>query len=378
MRSLEVETSRQRTPNDCHPERSEGSGEYLTVVHFGSENRAARNPHLHPLLYTLPMIVDCAAYHEGRRIPGTDTPAEACRAASRHDDAFVWIGLYEPEDQEFEEVREIFSLHELAVEDAIHAHQRPKLEHYGESTFFVLKTLRYVDSTEVIEAGEILIFLGEKFIIVVRHGEASRLSSVRDRLDQMPELLKFGPAAVLHAIVDRVVDDYLPVIEGVAQDIDELEEQVFSPEIENPAERIYYLKREVLEFHRSTAPLVIPLDQLADLPSPWIPEEIKTYFRDAHDHMLRVVEQVEGFRDLLTSILEAHLAQLSIRQNEDMRKISAWVAIAAIPTMIAGIYGMNFHYMPELSSRWGYPVILGIIFLACFGLFLFFRRRKWL
>ena len=324
------------------------------------------------------MIVDCAAYRAGRRISDTSEPAEAWRVASRYDDAFVWIGLFEPNDQEFEEVREIYSLHELAVEDAIHAHQRPKLEHYGDSMFLVLKTLRYVDSREVIEAGEILIFMGSKFIIVVRHGEASRLSSVRASLDESPELLTLGPAAVLYAIVDRVVDDYLPVIEGVAQDIDELEEQVFSPEIENPAERIYYLKREVLEFHRSTAPLAIPLQHLADQPSPLLPDTVRNYFRDAHDHILRVVEQVEAFRDLLTSILEAHLAQISIRQNEDMRKISAWVAIAAVPTMIAGIYGMNFQYMPELNSRWGYPVVMAITFTGCVGLFLFFRRRKWL
>lgn len=323
------------------------------------------------------MIVDCAAYRDGRRVPDTGDPAKAWRVANQHESSFVWIGLYEPNDHEFEEVREIYSLHELAVEDAIHAHQRPKLEHYGDSIFLVLKTLRYVDSEEVIEAGEILIFLGAKFVIVVRHGEASRLSSVRAMLDEMPDVLVLGPAAVLHAIVDRVVDDYIPVIEGVAHDVDELEEQVFSPQTENPTERIYYLKREVLEFHRSTAPLAIPLNQLMQ-PSPLIPEVVRTYFRDVHDHLVRIVEQVDAFRDLLTSILEAHLAQISIRQNEDMRKISAWVAIAAVPTMIAGIYGMNFQHMPELDSRWGYPLVLTFIFSVCISLFVFFRKRNWL
>lgn len=325
------------------------------------------------------MIVDCAAYHEGHRIPDTSEPAEAWRVASEHENAFVWIGLYEPNDQEFDEVRRIFSLHELAVEDAIHAHQRPKLEYYGDTLFLVLKTLRYVDSEEVIEAGEILIFFARKFIIVVRHGEASRLSSVRAMLDRMPDLVALGPASVLHAITDRVIDDYKPVIDGVAHDIDELEEQVFSiDKTKNPAERIYYLKREVLEFHRSTAPLVNPLNQLSTQPSPLLPDAVRNYFRDVYDHLLRINEQVDSFRDLLTSILEAHLAQLSIRQNEDMRKISAWVAIAVVPTMVAGIYGMNFKYMPELETVWGYPVVMGITFIACVSLFFFFRKRGWL
>ncbi len=324
------------------------------------------------------MIVDCAAYRKGHRVPDTRKPSEAWSAVRDDDDGFVWIGLYEPNDQEFDEVRKIYALHELAVEDAIHAHQRPKLEYYGDSLFLVLKTLRYVDPEEVIEAGEILIFLGRKFIIVVRHGEASRLTSVRAMLDQMPDVLVLGPAAVLHAIVDRVVDDYKQVIEGVTQDIDELEEQVFSIVRENPAERIYYLKREVLEFHRATAPLVNPLNLLVSQTSAVMSDEVRNYFRDVLDHLLRINEQVDGFRDLLTSILEAHLAQISIRQNEDMRKISAWVAIAAVPTMIAGIYGMNFEHMPELQSPWGYPIVVGVILTACLGLFFFFRNRGWL
>ncbi|MDX1582224.1 MAG: magnesium/cobalt transporter CorA [Thermoanaerobaculia bacterium] len=325
------------------------------------------------------MIVDCAAYLDGRRVSDTSDPAEAWRVAQENENAFVWIGLHEPNDKEFEEVRRIFSLHELAVEDAIHAHQRPKLEYYGDTLFLVLKTLRYVDSEEVIEAGEILIFFARKFIIVVRHGQASQLSSVRAMLDQSPDLLELGPAAVMHAIVDRVIDDYQPVIAGVAQDIDELEEQVFSIEKEeNTAARIYYLKREVLEFHRATAPLVNPLNHLSTQSTPLIPSAVRNYFRDVYDHVLRINEKVDSFRDLLTSILEAHLAQLSIRQNEDMRKISAWVAIAVVPTMIAGIYGMNFEHMPILETSWGYPIVMGATALACIGLFFFFRDRGWL
>ncbi len=235
-----------------------------------------------------------------------------------------------------------------------------------------------MDKEEVVEIGEILVFLGERFVVVVRHGMASGLKDVRKNLEERPEFLAYGPSAVLYGIVDRVVDDYLPVVAGLEDDIEEVERDVFTVDRTNPVERIYYLKREVLEFRRAASPLLVPLNQLATQPVTMIRSEVREYFRDVYDHLLRVNEQVESFRDLLTSILEANLTQTSIRQNEDMRRISAWVAIAVVPTMIAGIYGMNFEYMPELHSRWGYPLVLLFIFSVCFALYLFFRKRDWL
>jgi magnesium transporter len=323
------------------------------------------------------VIVDCAVYREGQRLPGEFTPESAFKA-SRCDDAFVWIGLHEPTEEEFEVVRVEFGLHELAVEDAVKAHQRPKLERYADSLFLVLKTARYVDKDEVIQAGEILLFLGEGFIVAVRHGEASGLKEVRKSLELRPEFLANGPSAVLYGIVDRVVDDYLPVVAGLEDDIEEVEAAVFSSIRVNPVERIYYLKREVLEFRRATAPLLMPLNQLAVQPIAVIRPEVREYFRDVYDHLLRVNEQVESFRDLLTSILEANLTQMNIRQNEDMRRISAWVAIAVVPTMIAGIYGMNFDNMPELRSPVGYPLVLLGMLVICTGMYVFFRKRDWL
>ncbi len=323
------------------------------------------------------MIVDCAVYKQGRRVPGEFTPEAAFRE-SRGDDAFVWIGLHEPTPEEFEVVRREFDLHELAVEDAIKAHQRPKLESYDDSVLLVLKPARYVDTEEVVELGEILIFLGPGFIVVVRHGQTTGLQEVRRSIEARPDFLALGPSAVLHAIVDRVVDDYVPVVDGLELDIDQVEEAVFSADRTNPVERIYYLKREVLEFRRATAPLLNPLNQLAARTLPQVHEDVREYFRDVYDHLLRVNEQVDAYRDLLTSVLEANLTQVSVRQNEDMRRISAWVAIAVVPTMIAGIYGMNFKNMPELETPFGYPAVLGFMVAACGTLYFFFRRRKWL
>jgi magnesium transporter len=322
------------------------------------------------------VIVDCAVYEDGVRRPG-EIPLEQAYEASR-DGAFVWIGLYEPSEEEFESVQREFDLHELAVEDALKAHQRPKLERYGDTLFLVLKTARYLDETEEVEFGEILLFVGDGFVVSVRHGGASALSGMRKQLEGRPELLRCGTGAVLHGIVDRVVDDYQPVVRGLENDIDEVEEEVFSESRHNPAERIYKLKREVLDFHRAAVPLVTPLSLLATSPPSPISPDLREYFRDVHDHLQRVTEQVEAFRDLLNSILDVNLTHVGIRQNEDMRKISAWVAIAAVPTMLAGIYGMNFEHMPELTWTFGYPMVLSAMAAACVTLYVFFRRRGWL
>jgi magnesium transporter len=330
------------------------------------------------------MIIDCAVYQEGRRRPGELALADAFEAAG-DDNAFVWIGLYEPDEREFDSVAREFNLHELAVEDAIKAHQRPKLEVYDDTLFVVLKTARYLEAGETVEFGEIMLFIGPQFVVAVRHKPASELRGVRKEIESRPDLLRFGPGAVLYAILDRVVDDYLPVIEGLDQDVKEVEKQVFSEEGHNPAERIYMLKREVIEFHQSTAPLAEPLDRLVRGQVPLLHQDMPEYFRDVQDHLLRVVEQVNGFRDLLTSVLQANLTQVALRQNEvgmqqnaDVRKISAWVAIVAVPTMIAGIYGMNFDHMPELRWVFGYPLALLAMALACAALYRAFKRNGWL
>jgi magnesium transporter len=323
------------------------------------------------------MIVDCAVYKEGRRGDDEVSLHEAV-SACRAPDAFVWIGLYEPSEDEFDSIGREFQLHELAVEDALHAHQRPKLEIYGETVFIVLKTARYVDPEEVVRLGEILIFLGGDFIITVRHGEASELHGVRTQLEQQPELLEHGPGAVLHAIVDQVVDDYAPALAGLGQDIDEIEDEVFSNSRTNPAERIYKLKRETLEFNKATGPLVEPVDRLARGHYELIHPEVRAYFRDVSDHLMRVHDQLESYRDLLTSILEANLAQVTVRQNQDVRTISAIVAILAVPTMVAAIYGMNFEHMPELEWTFGYPLVLGVMVLICILLYRWFKKIGWL
>ena len=303
--------------------------------------------------------------------------AEAYELAA-DEESFVWVGLHDPSAEEFEDVRQRFHLHELAVEDAIKAHQRPKLEVYDDSLFAVLKPARYDDDLEQIAFGEIMLFIGQRFVVSVRHGELSPLSAVRGRLEANPKLLRHGPVAVLYAVLDRVVDDYLPIVRDVDRDVQEVEQQVFSADGGNPAERIYRLKRQVLNFHQATAGLIEPLDMLTRNRVPLDTGRLAKYLRDVADHARRVDQAVDAHRDLLTSVLQANLAQVGVRQNEDMRRISAWVAIAAVPTMIAGIYGMNFEYMPEIDWRWGYPVVMVVMAVICFALFRAFRRSGWL
>jgi magnesium transporter len=323
------------------------------------------------------MILDCAVYRDGCRRAGDLALAEAGDAA-RDDGAFVWVGVYEPAPDEFDAVRREFALHELAVEDAVAAHQRPKLEIYGDTLFVVLKTVRYIEAEEQIETGEILVFANRDFIVTVRHGQASALGGVRQRMDARQDLLAHGPSAVLYAIIDRVVDDYEPVVQALEADIQQIEDEVFSPKRSNPAERIYDLEREVLEFHRSVAPLIPAVEKLARTDMELVEPDLRAYFRDVHDHLLRIATSVSGFRELLSSVLQANLTQVTVRQNADMRKISAWVAIAAVPTMLAGIYGMNFQDMPELNSPLGYPTVLGVMALVCGTLYWRFRRSGWL
>jgi magnesium transporter len=316
------------------------------------------------------VIVDRAIYQDGQRLNGT--------AERPGDGGFVWIGLYEPTPEEFDSLRREFRLHPLAVEDAIKAHQRPKLDVYEDMVFIVLKTARYVDSEEVVEIGELLVFVGHDYIITVRHGEASSLAGARETLERDPHRLRCGPSAALHAILDRVVDDYIPAIEGLENDIDEVEEELFSERRTNLAQRIYRLQREVLEFRRAVAPLVDPVDRLARGDYDQVHPEIRAYFNDVNDHLIRSRDQLDQLRDLLAGSLQANLAQVGVRQNEDMRRISAWVAIIAVPTAIAGIYGMNFEHMPELRWELGYPAALLLMLVICTVLYSRFKRAGWL
>jgi magnesium transporter len=321
------------------------------------------------------MIVDCAAYERGRRREGALSMERAGEAAAEAG-TFVWLGVVEPSAEEFEAVAAEFGLHELAVEDAVRAHQRPKVESYGDTIHFVVKTARYVDPEEVIEVGEISVFVAPNFVITVRHGDGD-LGPVRNRLEQRPDLLEQGPGAVLYAILDHVVDRYIEAAHGFDQDVREVELQVFG-EGQNPTERIYRLEREVLEFQAAAAPLGEALEALCSNNFPAVPEALHEYFRDVEDHLRRVATRIESFRQLLDSALEANLTQVSMRQNEDMRKISAWVAIAAVPTLIAGIYGMNFEHMPELEWTLGYPTVLGLILAVSLYLYWRFKRAGWL
>jgi magnesium transporter len=324
------------------------------------------------------VIVDCALYRHGKRDVPVDDLSNALAAARPDGSAFVWIGLHEPDAAELDRVAGELGLHPLAVEDAVKAHQRPKVEDYEGSMFVVLKTAMYDDATSSISIGEVMLFVGDSFVVTVRHGATKALSDVRRRLETDPGLLDCGPSAVLYAVADRIVDDYTEVALELEQDIDDVEEAVFSHGAGTDAERIYNLKREVIEFRRGVRPLVEPMERLATGLVPNVHKDMQPFLRDVADHISRVVDQIDNFDDLLTSVLNANLAQVSVRQNADMRRISAWVAIVAVPTMIAGIYGMNFDHMPELRWRYGYPLALAVMAVICLTLHRLFKRSGWL
>jgi magnesium transporter len=331
----------------------------------------------------LDAAVDWALYCDGRRSDeGLDFTAAAEKA--RAGSGFVWLGLHEPSSRQLEQLGEVFDLHPLSLEDASSARQRPKVERHENDIFLAMRTLAYVDSVEqeeggdVVETGAVMVFLGDHFVVTVRHGKHASMTGLRRRLEADPEQLALGPAAVLHAVADKVVDDYLAVVDAVQQDIEEIESRVFAPRARTDIERIYQLKRDVIEMKRTIWPMGAPLRELAERPRRLINPEIREYFRDVSDHLARVHEQVASFDELLTSILQAGLARVAIAENEDMRKISAWVAIAAVPTMIAGIYGMNFEHMPELTHEWGYPAVLTMMLTICAGMFRGFKRNGWL
>ncbi|WP_405683287.1 magnesium and cobalt transport protein CorA [Streptomyces sp. NBC_00057] len=330
-------------------------------------------------------VVNCVIYEDGVRQPAACSTDEALRRVRKSGRGFVWIGLHKPSETEFAGIAELFGLHPLAVEDAVHAHQRPKVERYDETLFAVFKTCRYVEhgeltaTSEVVDTGELMIFTGADFVITVRHSAHGSLGPLREALEAAPAQLAKGPAAVLHAIADHVVDDYLAVADSLQIDIDAVETDVFSGHAaRGDAGRIYQLKRELLELKRAVAPLDRPLQALVTRPMPPVGPDIQPYFRDVADHLARVIEQITSFDALLDSILQAHLAQVTVAQNEDMRKITAWAAIIAVPTMVCGVYGMNFDHMPELRWTYGYPLALGVMATACLVIHRSFRRAGWL
>jgi magnesium transporter len=324
------------------------------------------------------VIVDCAVYVKGRRRPGDLELEDALEAARADPSNFVWVGLHEPTDQEFAAVAAEFLLHPLAVEDAVHAHQRPKLEVYDDNLFVVAKTARYDDPSESVEFAEIQMFAGQSFVVTVRHGSGSPLTKVREKLECDPERCALGPLAVVHAVLDHVVDDYVPVLDGLDNDVIEAEAEVFSPENTNPAERIYRLKRQVLFLYRSIEPLLDALTALRVGRHPFAEEDLGHYFRDVEDHLHKAVARTETQREMLSDALSVNLAQLSVRQNQDMRTISGYAAVAAVPTLLAGIWGMNFTHMPELDESWGYPLAVTIIALASLGVYRLLRKRGWI
>ncbi|CAB4712466.1 unannotated protein [freshwater metagenome] len=316
------------------------------------------------------MLVDCAWYRDGVRQVGLSDFSDLVDMA-RDQGGFVWAGFSAPTEIEFADVATEFKLHPLAVEDAVHAHQRPKIESYGSITFVVLRTVFYDDSTSQISTGELMCFIGDAFVVIVRHGEGAPLVALRHDLEHRPEHLVEGPYAVLHAVIDRVIDSYVEIGIQLADDVSILESKVFGTNRKSWSQEIYLLKREVIEFRNSVDPLAIPIDRLSSDHTLQIPEKIRPFFRDTSDHLARASDLASGLDALLSSVLNADLAQVQVRQNEDMRKITAWVALGVAPTMVAGIYGMNFDHMPELRWTYAYPTLL-----LCIGALTLFLVRK--
>ena len=331
---------------------------------------------------TADSVVAWAWYVDGVRRPVADLATAARQALAGQ--GFVWLGLKDPLDEDLEALADQFDLHPLAVEDAAHGHRRSKLEVFGETLFMVLSTVAYVDheelteTSEVVATGQVMVFLGERFVITVRRGEHAQLSSMRRALEADPERLARGPSEVLYALADKIIDDYLGVVAEFETDIDETETRVFSRGGQHEVDRVYQVKRELIEFKRSVLPLGAPLMRLATRDLPGVPADSRAYFRELADHHTEAREAVASFDEVLSSILQAGVARASVADNEDMRKISAWVAIVAVPTMVAGVYGMNFDYMPETQWRYGYFAVLGLIAVIMTVLYLGFKRNRWL
>jgi magnesium transporter len=322
-------------------------------------------------------VVNCAAYCDGRRVADVQI-AEVSRVL-KEPDRFIWIGLHEPEEDVLRAVQHEFGLHDLAIEDAHRAHQRPKLERYGDSLFVVLRTARVDQEHHHIDFGETHIFVGPQYIVTVRHGPSLTYAQLRSHCEANRRLLRQGVGFVLYALMDFVVDQYFPLIDALEGELEKLEDEIFGETFSRATTtRIYNLKRNLLAVKRAVSPLVDICNRLTRFDLELIPEETRPYFRDVYDHVVRINEMVDTLRELLTTALEANLSMISVSQNESMKKLAGWAAIIAVPTMIAGVYGMNFETMPELRWGFGYPLVMGLMVAACGLLYRHFKRTGWL
>lgn len=320
-------------------------------------------------------IVHCVAYADGRKVG--EIPIDGIRDALQVENQFVWIGLYEPSEALLRRIQQVFGLHDLAVEDAFRAHQRPKLEEYGEGLFVVLRTVP--GQADDLDFGETHVFVGRRYVVSVRHRSLIPYVDVRARCESTPHLLRKGPGFVLYALMDYVVDRYFPLVDDVEERLEALEEEIFSGNsTRQTTERIYNLKRELMALRRAISPLVEVCHRLVRFDIATIPEDTQVYFRDVYDHVIRINETVDSLRELLSAALEAHLSLISVGQNDVMKKLAAWAAILAVPTLIAGVYGMNFRFMPELDWHFGYPMVMGTTALLCGALYYQFKRIDWL
>jgi magnesium transporter len=321
-------------------------------------------------------VVNCAAYAGGRRV--TDVEIEDISEVLKQPDRFIWIGLHEPKEALLRQIQQEFGLHDLAIEDALSAHQRPKLERYGDSLFVVLRTAYMNHEPGDMEFGETHLFVGPNYVISVRHGSSLSYAAVRSRCETTPQLLSKGSGFVLYALMDFIVDQYFPIVDVLEDELEALEADIFGEALSrDTTQRIYQLKRRLLDVKRAVSPLVDVCNRLMRFDLALIPEDTRPYFRDVYDHVIRINEMVDIQRELLTTALEANLSLIAVAQNDVMKRLAGWAAIIAVPTMIAGVYGMNFEFMPELKWPLGYPLALGMMLGACGVLYVYLKRSGW-
>ena len=322
-------------------------------------------------------VVNCAAYSDGRRV--ANISIEAISDHLSEPNGFVWIGLYEPSEELLKQIQREFNLHDLAIEDAHQAHQRPKLETYGETLFIVVRPAEIERGSRRIDFGETHFFVGKNFIVSIRHGSSRAYSEVRTRCESTPQLLKKGPGFALYAVMDSIVDGYFPVIDALEEELQILEERIFAERPNRETTRqIYDLKRQLVEVKRAVSPLIDMCTRLMRFDLEFIPEDTRPYFRDIYDHVIRINEMIDSSREILATALEANFSLISISQNEIQKRFAGWAAILAVPTMIAGVYGMNFKFMPELDWQYGYPFVISVILILCGLMYGAFKRAGWL
>ena len=322
-------------------------------------------------------VVACVAYAEGRRHGDISIPEIS--EVLKQPGVFVWIGLHDPSPELLQQIQHEFCLHDLAVEDAQLAHQRPKLEQYGDSIFVVLRPAILSEDKQHVELGETHLFVGPRYIVSIRHGNTPSYVAVRTRCESTPPALAKGPGYVLYALMDFIVDQYFPVLDTLGDQLERLEDEIFSDEFDrHTVQQIYDLKRNLVEVKRAVSPLVDVCNRLVRFDMPLIPEDTRPYFRDVYDHAIRINEQVDTLRELLTSALEAHLSLTAVAQNDAMKKLAGWAAIIGVPTMVAGVYGMNFKFMPELEWHYGYPAVMAVMIATCGFLYYRLKRSGWL